>query len=359
MSSYRRATVSRLLGSRPGIQEVKLDFAGGGNGDALVLEDLVGSVREGDEVIANTTAVDLELGSGGYHFVLWNLERDSLDIPVDGHIMKLRYTPLQLNVQAVEEQSGGHKDEFMDVKNALEGIPVIAGSLHSQLLAAAVSYKRVKPEGRLVYIMTDGGSLPARYSNTAAFLREKGILDATITCGHAFGGDFESVNIYGALTAAKRVCKADAVIAIMGPGIVGTGTAVGFSGMDQATTINASGALGGRTIAIPRITFTDRRKRHRGLSHHTVAVLCTGVLVRSLVGFPVLPHKKMEVIRSQIRECGLDRIHDVSEINSSETLRLMDECGFEPTVMGKSRKDEPEYFMAAGAAGILAASRNG
>jgi hypothetical protein len=68
-----------------------------------VLVDLVGSVAVGDQVVLNTTAVELGLGTGGWHFVHWNLARDEWSQPGPGHIMKLRYTSLQTDTGAAEE----------------------------------------------------------------------------------------------------------------------------------------------------------------------------------------------------------------------------------------------------------------
>ena len=44
----------------------------------------------------------------------------------------------------------------------------------------------------------------------------------------------------------------------MGPGIVGTGTNYGFTGIEQGTIIDAVNTLGGIPIAIPRISFADK-----------------------------------------------------------------------------------------------------
>ena len=70
----------------------------------------------GDRVVVNTTAVDLGLGTGGWHVVHWNLERDGWDGPGGGHIMKLRYTSLQIDTGAAEEHDG-------DVPAELGGLP--------------------------------------------------------------------------------------------------------------------------------------------------------------------------------------------------------------------------------------------
>ena len=56
-------------------------------------------------MVLNTTAVDLGLGTGGWHVVHWNLAREELDEPGPGHIMKLRYTSLQVDAGAAEEHA--------------------------------------------------------------------------------------------------------------------------------------------------------------------------------------------------------------------------------------------------------------
>lgn len=359
MSAFRRATVRSVKQWGEGALEASLQFDDGSSGPALVLPDLVGGVDPGDEVIANTTAVDLGLGTGGYHFVLWNLSRDSFERETSGHIMKLRYTPLQFNVTAVEEEVSPHHGEFEAGPDALGGMAVVAGSLHSQLLPVAVAFKRARPGGRLVYIMTDGGSLPIAFSHTVGFLKGEGLIDSTITCGHAFGGDYESVNVYGALLAAKRVCRADAAVVIMGPGVVGTGTVAGFSGMEQASAINAAKSLGGTPIAIARITFADKRERHRGLSNHTVTSLRLGALARAIVPLPLMDEEKTAMVHEQVRDGGIDAMHEIRTVDARELPGLITRCGYSPTVMGRTVSEETEYFMAAGAAGILAAETGG
>ena len=83
------------------LQELEV-AVGGTRRRALAYVDLVGRVRPGDRVWLNTTAVDLQLGTGGYDFVImaWGRRPPS----GRGHFLKLRYTPLQLRFDAVEAQ---------------------------------------------------------------------------------------------------------------------------------------------------------------------------------------------------------------------------------------------------------------
>lgn len=339
-----------------GVQVAGVRTENGEEEKALALESLTGKVEPGDEVVLNTTAVELGLGSGGYHFVLWNLARDRLDAPGSGHIMKLRYTPLQFNVEAVEERLSGNRGPLHET---LAGMPVIAGSLHSQLLPAAFAYHRERPRSRLVYVMTDGGSLPIAFSRTVERLKEDGLIYQTITTGHAFGGDHESVSLFGALDAARNLCGADAAIVLMGPGIVGTGSALGFTGMEQAVAINATASLGGSPIAIARISFADRRARHQGLSHHTMNSLGCGTCVGSLVAIPRLEGEKAALIREQLEAEGLGRRHRIVEVDTGGVLEEMSRLGYHPTVMGRTPDEDPEFFAAACAAGLVAAGMEG
>ena len=121
--------------------------------------------------------------------------------------------------------------------------------------------------------MTDGTALPLRFSRTIARLEERGLLSSTVTCGHAFGGALEAVNVYSALAACRSLVEADVVVLGPGPGSIGTGSSLGFSGMETGDHVNRVSALGGTPVYIPRISFADRRRRHFGVSHHTLTAL--------------------------------------------------------------------------------------
>ena len=239
MPSYRTGRVVNLLDARPGLQRVEVDL-GNGPERAYALTQLTGPVASGDQVVVNTTAVELGLGTGGWHVVHWNLERDAWQESGPGHIIKGRYTSLQADVGSTEE----HLEELAEVES-IDGLPVVAAALHSQLPAVAAAFKTVAPAARLVYVMTDGAGLPLALSDVVADLRERNLVDATITCGHAFGGDFEAVSVYSALAIARHVARADAAVVVMGPGIVGTNTRLGFTGLEVGQVLDATVALGG------------------------------------------------------------------------------------------------------------------
>src|SRR5688500_9100211 len=158
MPTFRTLRVEALLAERPGLQRVRLDDGS----RAYALTQLVGSVAVGDDVVVNTTAVELGLGTGGWHVVHWNLSRRELHQPGPGHIMKVRYTSLQVDTGATEE----HLDDLS--LPDLGGVPVLVGSVHSQMGVAAAVIRSLRPDVRISYVMTDGAALPIALSDLVA-----------------------------------------------------------------------------------------------------------------------------------------------------------------------------------------------
>lgn len=353
MITFKKATVKEIRRERPGYIEVVVDVDGSLQ-KAICYSALIGNIELGDEVLINTTAVELGLGTGGFHFVVWNLSKKSVEKKDKGHIMKLRYTPLQIKMLAVEEESSPFYELLKDV-SSIDGIPVIAGTLHSQLPAAVIALKEMVPDVKIAYIMTDGAALPLAFSNLVADLVEKKVIDSTITVGHAFGGDIEAINIYSGLAAAKHAVKADVAVVCMGPGIVGSNTRLGFTGIEQGQVINAVNGLKGEPIAIPRISFADKRERHYGISHHTITALKIAALSPATVTVPEMDVGKADIIHEQVIKEGLDKLHEMEKIDARITLDAMRRRGIMPTTMGRTIDEDPEFFMAAGAAGIYVA----
>lgn len=330
MPSFRTGVVTGLLSERAGLQRVETD-----RGRAYVLTQLTGSVAVGDSVVLNTTAVDLHLGTGGWHIVHWNLARQEFHEPGPGHIMKLRYTSLQVDAGSAEEH-------HPDLPHALEGMPVVVGGLHSQVPCIAVAIRAAVPDARIAYVMTDGAALPIALSDLVAALVGSGLVAATITAGHAFGGDLEAVSVPSALALARHVVGADLAIVAMGPGVVGTGTTLGTSSVEVAGILDAAAALGGRPIAALRMSDGDERERHQRVSHHSHTAL-------DLTRSPVL-------VASPFPGAFAHDRHDVREVPPRDIPALLAAAGLEVTTMGRGPEADPLFFAAAGAAGTLAAS---
>lgn len=354
LASYRKATVKQITYADDGLVKMLVEIDGL-DAQAIAYPQLTGPVAAGDEVIINTTAAELGLGSGGNHFVVWNLKNGDIDIPAKGHIMKLRYSPLQINILAAEEQAAGNADKLRDFKD-LHGMPVIVGTLHSQLGPAAAVFKKEAGMGKkLAYVMTDRAALPMALSDQVRDLKRRDLIDVTVTTGQAFGGDLEAVNVFSGLAAAKAIGGAEAAIVTMGVGVAGTETFLGFSGIEQGEIVNAVTAMRGRPIAIPRLNFADKRARHQGLSEQTVAALGLAALVTCEIPVPRMDTDKQAAVMKKLDESGLAGKHRIEVIAGDDTEEALGMFDLKPSTMGRSYSEEPEFFRAAGAAGYLAA----
>jgi hypothetical protein len=348
MPSFRVGVVTEVLETRAGLQRVLVDL-GAAPERAYALTQLIGTVAAGDRIVVNTTAVELGLGTGGWHIVHWNLDRDiwtSTDTPTGTHTgMKLRYTSLQVDVENAEPT------DIADIG----GIPVVVAGLHSQVAAIAVAFKQLKPNGRLVYVMTDGGALPIAISDLVWQLRDRHLIDATVTCGHAFGGDFEAVSVYAGLAVARWEAGADMIVVAMGPGSAGSATRLGFSGIEVGPVLDAATALNGRPIVALRASFADPRPRHRGVSHHSITALSVATRSRVRVPVPCVGGEQERRLRADLADAQIDVRHEIVDVDPIGAVQLLAAAGLRIESMGRPAADDPVLFESAAAAGIVAA----
>ncbi len=312
-----------------------------------------GACREGDRVLINTTAVSLGLGTGGYHFVVGKLTGSASGdyYPTTwGHIMKMRYTPAQLAVDAVEEEMSPYHQLFLNEQQSLEGTPVMIAELHSLLPVMVLAARERNPDWKIVYVMPDGAALPIAVSHHVRSLRQEKLLHATVTTGQAWGGDLEAINIYTGLLAAKWAAEADLIVCLLGPGVAGTGTALGFSGMQLAEVIHAASLLGGLPIFTPRLSFADQRVRHQGMSHHSRTMLKRFVLRPALLPTPRFGDQRDDLLDQQEHEDKLAKLHhrilrQAPPLSLLETLQEGYDLPFQ--TMGRGLREDPSPFQAA------------
>lgn len=348
------ATVTAIETDAAGIRTLAVRLDTGETGSAITYTALAPECAEGDRVLLNTTAVDLALGTGGRHFVVARGGEGgvALERPSGGHIMKLRYTPLQLDVMSVESPESPHHAVMKEAR-ALGGLPVVCCGLHSQVPLVAAAVKHTAPSLKVAYCMTDGAALSASLSNIIAASKDAGLIDDVITCGQAFGGDLEAVNLHSGLLAARHVSEADVAIVAIGPGVVGTGTPLGHGGVAQGESINAVHALDGTPVACLRLSFADMRPRHQGVSHHTLAALGDIALAPAIVAVPRLHAEQQQAIESQLEARAIWTRHQRADAAAAvPPLR-----GVRVTTMGRGPEEDPAFFAAAFAAGDVAARR--
>jgi hypothetical protein len=304
-------------------------------------EILLGGMREGDEVVVNTAALDLSLGSGGFDVLHVNLTR-GLEAGGEGHahVMKLNYTSLQHSVDPVERPNARFQTDETRPKGTTRSTPVAVLPLHGHLAPAAWAAAEAAPGLRVGYIQTAGGALPGSLSRDVEQLRKRDLLAGHITAAPAYGGEQEALSTLGALDAAATDLEWDAILIGPGPGIIGSDTAYGHGGMTALDNAHAALSLGMPTLISPRLSTSDPRPRHQGLSHHTQTVL---QLLLAPVEVPI-PAGEPEV--AQALEAFSHEVEQVpTDLDSYST------AGLPKTTMGRSLQDDPLFFKAALASG--------
>jgi hypothetical protein len=330
---------------------------------ALAYPALTGRPQPGDQVLLNTTALALELGTGGYALVVAVPGRLPADPAGPGHLVKARYTPLQATVLGADEQGSPHHEILRDADD-LDRMPVVVADLHSALPAVLAAFysdrssermtrgAAVRP--RVVYVMLDGGALPAGFSRTIPALREAGWLAGTVTVGQAFGGDLEAVSLHSGLLAARHVLGAEIAVVSQGPGNLGTGTKWGFSGVASGEAVNAAAVLHGRPVASLRVSEADPRKRHRGISHHSLTSYGRVALARADLVVPDLPGDFGARVRAEAGPLA-DR-HDLVLVSVHGLHEVLRDCPVRLSTMGRGLDEDLAYFLSAAAAGRHAAA---
>ncbi|WP_327580999.1 DUF3866 family protein [Nonomuraea sp. NBC_00507] len=352
MIRWRKGEVVRIRREWPGA--VELDVAvPEGECRALAYPPLVGRPEPGDEVLLNTTALAMGLGTGGYAMVVAVPNRLPQDPEGPGHLVKARYTPLQATVLGADEQDSPHHDKLREA-DALDEMPVVVADLHSALAPILCGLYESAPGTRVAYVMQDGGALPVWFSMAAARLREAGWLAGVVTVGQAFGGEVEAVTVHTGLLAARHVLEADVAIVTQGPGNLGTGTKWGFSGVAAGEAVNAAGVLRGRPVAALRVSEGDLRERHYGVSHHSLTAYGRVALSPADVPVPELPGEFGERVRDQAELLAVrHRLVPVPVDGLHEALRG---SPVKLSTMGRGLEEDLAYFVASAAAGRLAAS---
>jgi len=375
MILWETGTVMSIIGQRGEVQELLVRTDDGNMAKAIHYLDVLRPVSPGDRVRLNATAVKLNLGSGGYHFVYALLEPEENDKAAGngrgnrseaqgkrhgGHLMKLRYTPAQRAVLSAEEPASPYHRLFTEHRS-IEGMPVLIGELHSMLpVALCWIFGGKPPYPRVSYLMSDGAALPIALSKHVSCLKALRWLGGTVTYGHAYGGDLETVNRYTALLAARHVQRADIAVAAMGPGIAGTGTPYGHTAVEIAELVHAVIALGGLPVVIPRISFADARTRHRGLSHHLLESLGRLALAEAVIPLPgSLRPEERQLIERQLRESGCEDRHRIVWMpgpDPAETERRLSLYPEPVRTMGRGLSDDPRFFEAVCSAASFALS---
>jgi hypothetical protein len=320
--TLRRGVVTAIREREEGLVRLEVDDA-----PCVAYPRLTGPVALGDDVVVNVQARELGLGSGGFDVLLCNLTR-GLGLPGDAgaHVMKLPYTPIQYAVR--------HGEEDLEPASELAGMVTVCCSLHSQVAPVCAALDGL----RVAYVQVAGGALPVWLSDAVRELRRRGLISFTVAVGPCFGGDVETVSAASALGLA-HARGAEAAVCSIGPGVVGTGSRLGHGGLGVLEAFHAAAAMAGYPILAPRISQADERERHLGLSHHTQAIQSLA-LAQPRVGWPAsVPVPTDRPVSAEVVDASGWR----------------EACGDLPlSHMGRGPDDDPVFFEAAYAAGLVA-----
>lgn len=345
---------------------------------ALAYEAVTGLPGTGERLRLEVSALDRALGTGGHAMVSSRPDVLPPDSPPQGHLVKARYMPDQVMVTGVDEQGTTHHRLLSSPVGTLtlEGMPVVVADLHSSLPAVLAGLRspgstaqdadapaapapELEAPARVVYVMTDGGALPLPYSRTVPALVEAGWLVGTVTVGQAWGGQVEAVSIHNALLAARHVLGADVTVVTQGPGNLGTDTPWGFSGTACGEVVNAAAVLGGHPVACLRVSQSDPRQRHRGVSHHSMTAYGKVALAAADVVVPRLEGSLGAQVLDQARVLATPRAgartHHLVQVATDGLVAALhhaqQETGTTLSTMGRGLEEDEAAFVAAAAAG--------
>ncbi|MFD1636001.1 DUF3866 family protein [Evansella tamaricis] len=355
MITEERVEVMEIIDKTEEVIRIKTK---GGHGRAILYRRLSPDTEVGDTVIVNTTAGRLNLGTGGWDIVrtvINKQSRNQTQVKVnDGHIMKARYLSEQHSVLAVEAPESKHHESFQK-KLKLNNRLIFLGELHSMLPVVWFLFQRLSGDTPqpLAVVVSDEASLPLMMSRHMEYLHQQPDFHS-ITAGQAFGGKGESINVVTGLQHFVNQCHPDTPILItLGPGVVGSNTQYGFSGLSQASWANYIGALGGIPIWIPRLSSFESRTRHQGISHHTLTPLKEFTFVPSILPLPEGEYSNRWITPQIDTLKGYSHI-SVKRLDESVLLPLMEDVQslspFPLKTMGRTIDKDPLYFLGIAAA---------
>lgn len=290
----------------------------GGTGRAILYKVSSPRADAGDDVLVNATAGVLQLGTGGFDIVI-SVKDKVQQMKTKGHIMKARYTSCQHSVTSVDDPE--HDDySIFHSSFHLSRQPVFIAELHSMLpvILGALTLRNKKT--KVGVILSDEASLPAGLSDHMRIWKSYSNV-FVVTTGQAFGGTEEAVTIPNALQWLVTVKKPDILIISMGPGTTGTGTPFGYSGIGAAQWANITGSLGGQPVWVPRVSFAETRRRHYGISHHTLTTMERFTYAPSVLVLPTLTRSQTDTMESQLLPLRNKKKHSIIYENARGWLK--------------------------------------
>ena len=252
--------------------------------------------------------------------------------------MKVRYTSLQADTGAAEEQAPSMA--WPDL-----GRPAGRGLRAAQpgRRSWPRSSRRWSPARRVAYVMTDGAALPLALSDLVAELRARALLDVTITAGQAFGGELEAVATPSAIDLARARRR-------RGRGHRRHGTRRGRHRVDPRHD-RAGGGADRRRDGRPR-RAADRRRPHVRGRPPTSPPGPQPPHDRGVA--PGGPGRRPSATR-RARRCSPYRRRTTSRPSRCPPCGdVLARAGIEVRSMGRGPEDDPLFFATTAAAAVVA-----
>jgi hypothetical protein len=119
--------------------------------------------------------------------------------------------------------------------------------------------------------------------------------------------------------------------------------------------VNATAVLDGRPVGSLRISAADLRSRHRGVSHHSLTAYRRVALLPADIAVPAFAGD-LAALGAQVEAdlVGLER-HRLHRIELDGLVEALERAPVRLSSMGRALDQDPGYFLAAAAAGRLAA----
>ena len=210
-------------------------------------------------------------------------------LPPAGHIVKARYTPLQVAVGSRRRAGLRRTTTCWPRPTTSAALPVVVADLHSALPAICVAIAADRPGTRVAYVMTDGGALPLQLLPYGAGAASRpGCWSGRSRPDRPTAATSRRSACTARCWWRGWCCEADVVVVTQGPGNLGTDTRWGFSGVACGDAVNAVGVLGGRPVGSLRISGADARERHLGVSHHSLTAYGRVALMPADLAVPAL-----------------------------------------------------------------------
>ncbi|MDH4140686.1 MAG: DUF3866 family protein [Coriobacteriia bacterium] len=320
-------------------------------GPAIAFPRLSGICGVAERVLVNATGSELDSAGGVRAIVVaraGSTEGTAHEHVAQGRTLKLRHTPMQVDVACVEERDNTHHATMRSAQT-LAGMPVACCGLPGQVFAVAVAAKATARDARIAFVMSDEGALTLAVSDAVRAARATGLISTTVTCGQAIGGELEALNVHSGLLAARHAANADIAILAPGPGVPSTATPFGHIGVSQGNALNAVSSLGGVPVAVLRLLSAVQDDGAWGVHPQSLIALGRVALSRAVVPVPPLPDEFRDGVDATLEDAGLWNRHvrvDVDSVPSSGQAAIRGQRG---------RAEDPASALAASAAGVLCA----